>query len=440
MRKHLVPLLALCAALTIPAATLAQNAAPTNTPPAARTAAESAAPAAPAAQTPAASPAQENSTPETPATRTAAENSAPAAPAPETTASLEEVSQKVTRFEKILAALPKFSGYAQVGYTYQTNVGGQAGKSSSSFNVKRLRLIMTGDISRTFDYKMQLEGFSSSADQQGKALISIQDMYLRAKIRPQIHIWAGQFPIPLTIENYDISPGTLEVPNFSHAILKMVCRNAVTGFNSYGRDCGVQATGSFLHRDGWDMLTYNLALFNGSQMNRPDDNKSKDIVARLSVFPIRDLRISGSVNWGEYTNNAVSKDYIPMTRYAAGFWYASEHILLRAEYAHTGASTTYTDKTTDERVRGKVDEQMYYVIAGYKFKGKYMPVVRYDVFDGKENTFLPNSVGKQQDFLVGFLYMPIPHLKAQATWTLSKYSAAGAKNNNTFELALIGFF
>lgn len=137
-----------------------------------------------------------------------------------------------------------------------------------------MRLILTGDISRTFDYKMQVRGFSSSADQQGKALITVQDMYLRAKIRPQIHIWAGQFPVPLTIENYDISPGTLEVPNFSHAILKMVCRNAVSGYNTYGRDCGLQATGAFLH-DGWDMLTYNLALFNGSQMNRSDDNKSK---------------------------------------------------------------------------------------------------------------------------------------------------------------------
>ena len=47
---------------------------------------------------------------------------------------------------------------------------------------------------------------------------------------------------------------------------------------------------------------------------------------------------------------------------------------------------------------------------------------------------------KQQDFLVGFLYMPIPRLKAQAAWTLSKYSAAGAKNGNGFEVALIGFF
>ena len=45
-------------------------------------------------------------------------------------ASPEEVSKKITRFEKILAALPKFSGYAQIGYTYQTNVGGTDGKKA----------------------------------------------------------------------------------------------------------------------------------------------------------------------------------------------------------------------------------------------------------------------------------------------------------------------
>ena len=129
-----------------------------------------------------------------------------------------------------------------------------------------------------------------------------------------------------------------------------------------------------------------------------------------------------------------------MTRYAAGFWYDSEHLLVRAEYAHTGSSAAYTDQTPGDKTRGKIDEQMYYLIAGYKFKGKYMPVIRYDVFNGKRNTYLPGSVGKQQDFLVGFLYMPIPRLKAQAAWTLSKYSAAGAKNGNGFEVALIGFF
>lgn len=173
----------------------------------------------------------------------------------------------------------------------------------------------------------------------------------------------------------------------------MVCRNAMSGYNTYGRDCGLQATGAFLHRDGWDMLTYNLALFNGSQMNRPDDNKSKDIVAR-SHSSSQELRISGSVNWR-----------IPTTRFRRTIHDATPpasgttaNTSRRAEYAHTGSSAAYTDKTTGKKTRGKVDEQMYYLIAGYKFKGKYMPVIRYDVFNGKRNTYLPARSASSRTF------------------------------------------
>lgn len=353
-------------------------------------------------------------------------------------------NKEASGWEKVWAAMPKFSGYAQVGYTYQTNVNGADGVNSSSFNVKRMRLIMTGDISKTFEYKMQLEGFSSSKGADNKALLSIQDMFLKAKISPALNIWAGQFPIPLTMENYDISPLTLEVPNFSSLVNKMVCRNAVTGFSSYGRDCGIQAEGGFWQRDGFSILNYNLVVYNGSQMNQSDDNGSKDIVGRITVRPIKDLRISGSVNWGQYTNSQFGK-YIPMTRYAVGAWYSCPNgLMVRGEYGHAGADKTFGEGA-DART-AKVDEQMYYVIAGYNIKGKYMPLVRYDVFDAKENTCI-GGAGKQQNVLVGFLWQPLSKLKVQADWTIQMYdsnknSAAdfGTKTGHMFELMVIGSF
>lgn len=96
-----------------------------------------------------------------------------------------------------------------------------------------------------------------------------------------------------------------------------------------------------------------------------------------------------------------------MTRYAAGFWWATANTSVRAEYAHTGSSAAYTDKTTG-KTRGKTN-RCTPTSSQAKFKGKYMPVIRYDVFNviTQRNTYLPGSVGKQQDFLVGFLYMPI---------------------------------
>lgn len=346
----------------------------------------------------------------------------------------------LTGIKKFLAYMPKFSGYGQVGYQYESNVGGVADANSSTFMVKRMRLIMTGDISKVFEYKMQLEGFSSSKGVDSKALISIQDLFFKAKICPALHFWVGQFPIPLTIENYDISPGTLETPDFSSAVNKMVCRNAVSGILTYGRDIGIQATGGFFQRDGFSILDYNLCVFNGSQMNGPDDNKSKDIVARVTVRPIRDFRISGSVNYGEYANARFGK-YIPMTRYAVGAWYDSKGLMIRSEYAHAGADRSFGEKGT-----ARVDEQMFYAIAGYKFKGKYMPLLRYDLFDAKQNTCI-GGAGRQQDFLVGFMWAPIKRLKVQADYIISKYDANknssenfGTKTGQKLQLMVIGYF
>lgn len=363
-----------------------------------------------------------------------------AAPGDGQAGSLDTLRREVKGIRKILAALPRLSGYGQVGYQYETNRGGVEGADASTFMVKRVRLIMTGDISKVFEYKMQLEGNSTSRGSDSKALISMQDWYFKAKICPALQIWAGQFPIPLTIENYDISPGTLETPDFSAAINKMVCRNAVSGILTYGRDIGLQATGGFLRREGYSILDYNLCVYNGAQMNSADDNQAKDIVARLTVRPIRDLRISGSVNWGEYPNAKYGK-YIPMTRYAVGAWYDSAGLMVRGEYAHAGADTGFGEKGT-----ARVDEHMYYVIAGYKIRGKYMPLLRYDVFDCKRNTCL-GGAGKQQDFLVGFLWTPLSRLKVQADYTLStydanRYSAAdfGTRSGSKLQLMVIGYF
>lgn len=355
---------------------------------------------------------------------------------------MAEMSKKVTKFDKFLAALPKFSGYAQVGYQYQTNAGGIEDANSSTFMVKRMRLIMTGDISKTFEYKMQFEGFSSTKGVDNKALISVQDMFLKAKVSPALHFWVGQFPIPLTMENYDISPGTLEVPDFSLLVLNMVCRNAVSGVVTYGRDLGVQATGGFIKRNGFNIIDYNICVFNGSQMNISDDNKTKDIVARLTIRPLRDLRFSASVNWGEYVSK--NKDfgkYVPMTRYAVGAWYnESNGLMVRSEYGHAGTSKNY------DAGRAKVDEEMFYATAGYNFAGKYMPVIRYDLDNIKQNTCL-GVAGKQQDFLVGFLWQPINHLKVQADYVCSMYDSNnysaenfGTKTGHKFQLMVIGYF
>ena len=57
---------------------------------------------------------------------------------------------------KLLSILPKFSGYIQTGY----NWGDKNGDNRSSFQLKRMRLIIDKKVSKTFDFRDQLECFS----------------------------------------------------------------------------------------------------------------------------------------------------------------------------------------------------------------------------------------------------------------------------------------
>ena len=55
--------------------------------------------------------------------------------------------------------LPKISGYLQSGWNYTSNETG----SSSSFQAKRLRLLMDGKVGEKVDFRLQIEAFNGIA-------------------------------------------------------------------------------------------------------------------------------------------------------------------------------------------------------------------------------------------------------------------------------------
>lgn len=316
-----------------------------------------------------------------------------------------------------LSLMPKFSGYVQAGYIWHDNNGDK----TSTFKVNRLRLIVTGNISKTFDYTIQAEAFSNSVDGNKKALISILDMIVRAKLSPAFNIQVGQMPIPLSME-IGIAPGLLETVGFSSVLSKLVCTNAVTGVTNYGRDAGIMVSGSLFAKDGFSLLNYDLGVFNGSQANQTDNDSAKDIAARLTVQPCKELKISGSFNWGEYVMPKNSR-YASLTRYAAGAYYQGESLMIRSEYGYQ-----YSAKAS-------VKQEMYYIVAGYNIAGKVMPILKYDVFNDK------NVVdSKHNNYLFGVAYTPISRLKVQANYTITKYQHPTLDLGNKFELMVVGFF
>ena len=62
------------------------------------------------------------------------------------------------KWEKVLEKLPKLSGYLQTGWNYNS-----VGNGSSSFQAKRLRLIMDGNVVKNVSFRLQIEAFNGIA-------------------------------------------------------------------------------------------------------------------------------------------------------------------------------------------------------------------------------------------------------------------------------------
>lgn len=336
---------------------------------------------------------------------------------------------------KVLAKLPKLSGYIQTGY----NWGDKNGDNRSSFQLKRMRLLLDKKISKTFDFRAQFECFSGSVDGTfyKKKVITVMDAFVNAHVSKWLHFRAGQYYLPLGFENYDISPATLETIDFSNICYRMVCRNAISTPNliDYGRDLGVMAYGDLFENEekGFNYLSYNISLTNGYLPTLNDDNKCKDFVARLTFRPIKKLSIMGSYNYGEYKTEieGVAKDYLPMNRVIAGAWYYDPNGLdIRAEYGHI------------ESDEANVKEDGLYILAAYKI-GKFLPVVRWDMYRDKANKISANN---RDAYLVGASYEVIKNIKFQLNYIHSVYTDkvkdAGTRTGagNSLQIMLLAKF
>ena len=323
--------------------------------------------------------------------------------------------------KSMFANTVKITGYAQMGYIYQDDNA----KDISTFKINHVRLFLNGTFGKIFEYRIQMEGFSNSKDQQNKSMISIHDMFVKAHICPALTLELGQFPNPLSMENFELSPATRETVDASTLVNRMVCYNPVSKINNSGRDCGIMAYGSFFPQEKFSIINYNIVLSNGSQLNGPDANKSKDFVGRLIIQPIKDLKISVSTMIGN--SNIVGSDKSAnLKRYVAGAYYNHHNgFRVRSEYGKVSCD----DKGLD------INQNMFYAIVAYNFQGKYMPIFRYDTY---KDANVDNS--RENNYLVGLLYTPISRLRVQADYTYSKYGDALNKNDGKLFQLMVTIF
>lgn len=292
------------------------------------------------------------------------------------------------------------SGYFQAGYQSDFDF-------NNSFYIKRVRISLAGTLyeNPTFgklEYKVQTDLAGSP---------KLVDYFFKYTVREGFGIQLGQFKTPLSIENSEFAPLKLEMIDYSlvvQRLCKMSAADMSGGGSSTGRELGVQFYGNlFKMGDGHHLVSYNVGLFNGNGINKMDDDKRKDFMARVMVYPIKDLCLSGYYvrSLGPHAETAPEYndyDWFIFDRYGGGISYDGKYAWLRAEYI-----AGHTHGWRNEGAYGTV---------GYKITDNLNLGFRYDYF----TTNSREAGHVQQYYTGGISWFPVKFLRLQLNYTMKK--------------------
>lgn len=304
--------------------------------------------------------------------------------------------------EKIDRA-PKISGFAQVRY----NMGFDKDfkMNTNTFQLQRIRLSVDGNLTKNLSYKLQGDFMRSPI---------LIDAYVKYRFNDALAIQAGQFKAPFTIESL-INPVNLEVYDYGEIIKNLVGYNDVCGVGGLGRDIGIMASGKlFKTEDGqgktFNIVEYNIGIFNGNGPNTKDDNKTKNVVGRLDIHPwLKELTLTGSFYSGMYVKDTINNGV--RNRWSAGAQFCNERIVVRGEYI-SGTTGRISFDNPLNPIIDHYNSNGFYAVAGYNFflgkekSQKLMPVVRYERLEKDEKI----EKGTVNYITAGINYWPVKSL------------------------------
>jgi phosphate-selective porin OprO/OprP len=169
----------------------------------------------------------------------------------------------------------RLNAYTQVRYTHWE-------ERHDGFRLRRARFGLRGQVIENFDYSFQVETAQSPY---------LLDARIGIKFPPHTELTLGQFKVPFSLENLTPSSG-LDTINRSQTVEKL-CPGRDIG--AKGRDIGVILRGHI------DRIEYTVGIFNGSGINRTDENDQKDIALRLVLYPVRSFGMGFSHYDGKYS-------------------------------------------------------------------------------------------------------------------------------------------
>lgn len=234
---------------------------------------------------------------------------------------------------------------------------------NNAFDLRRIRLIVSGSISDSWSYYTQTE--------LGGTGVKLIDAYTTYKVADYLRFSAGQSKIAFSYENLT-SDAALDFIDRSQVVEALVGRSKDVVGNQQGRDIGLQVAGSFAKFNDRYLFDYTLSLINGSGYDVvTDNNDHKDFVGRLAIHPLKGLDLGGSIYEGEDIPVATTKVPNPVTQARNRYGFDARYVIgpasLTAEYIHG----------TD----GPIKKDGWYGQAGYFVIPQIQIVAKYDTYD-----------------------------------------------------------
>lgn len=235
----------------------------------------------------------------------------------------------------------KLGGYIQA-------YGASWDPGPDTFQLRRARLALNGAIVKGLSFKVSFDLAKS---------VGLLDAQVEYAPFREAGLRFGQFLVPFSLDN-TTSVADIDMVNRPAAVDALAPSRDI---GSLGRDVGVAAFGR------WSIAEYALGFFNGSGLNKADEDSHKDFSGRLVLRPAKFLAVGGSLYRGK-RSPAEGEPLADRNKEGFEAQLALDRVLVKGEYIHARD--------------GLVSKAGWYATAGvYALPGKVQALVRYDSLD-----------------------------------------------------------
>ncbi|MFE3847474.1 porin [Flavobacterium sp. LB3P45] len=359
---------------------------------------------------------------------------------------IDSISKKEEKKE--ILGIPKkwfenisLRGYMQVRYNglLETNpdLGCEQcdrswGGDNNGFSLRRGRIVISGDINEHIYIYIQPD-FASSASTTNN-ILQIRDAYFDVSLdsKKEYRIRIGQSKVPYGFENLQSSQNRLTLDR-NDALNSAVSNERDLGVTFYWAPAEKRALFSKLVKDGLkgsgDYGVFGLGIYNGQTANRPEANKNKHIVARVS-YPfelnrnqVLELGLQGYT--GKYVVNSISSKVITKTdaeyldqRVAASVVLYPKPFGFQAEYnIGNGPEFNTSNNTIEQKKLYGGYAQVFYKID--MKKQTLLPFVKYQMYRGGKKHELDARSYSVNDLEIGFEWQFFKNLELVADYTVA---------------------